>query len=69
MKPASLPLSLKAPFASDLTLGSVLLPALALDRADLSSSFYSVCQLDEGAGSSFFPLSKTGDANDREFKV
>lgn len=43
---------------SDLTLGSVLLPALALDCADLSSSFYSVCQLDEGAGSSFFFLSQ-----------
>lgn len=43
-----------APHTSDLTLSSVLLPALALDRADLSRSFYSMCQLDEGAGSSFF---------------
>lgn len=61
----------KAPLTSDLTLGSVLLPALALDCADLSSSFYSMCQLDDGAGSSFFfPPSETdGDGNDKDSKV
>lgn len=48
----------QAPSTSDLTLSSVRLPALALDRADLSRSFYSMCQLDEGAGSSFFPSSE-----------
>lgn len=47
---------LQAPFNSDLTLSSVQLSALALDLANLSRSFYSICQLDKGAGSSFFPL-------------
>lgn len=42
----------------DLTLGSVQPSALALNLANLSRSFYSICQLDKGAGSSFFPLSE-----------
>lgn len=59
-----------APSTSDLTLSSVLLPALALDRADLSRSFYSMCQLDEGAGSSFFSLRENDrDGKDRKSKV
>lgn len=39
---------LRAPFTSDLTLGSVQLSALSvLDVANLSRSFYSICQLDK----------------------
>lgn len=51
---------LQAPFRSDLTRSSVQLSTLELDLANLSRSFYSTCQLDKGAGSSFFPL---GGAN------
>lgn len=47
---------LPAPLSSKLTLCSVQLSALALDLANLSRSSYSICQLDKGAGSSFFPL-------------
>lgn len=47
---------LPALVSSDLTLSSVQPSALELDLADLSRSFYSICQLDKGAGSSFSPL-------------